>query len=173
MADDFVRQFQNGPPLERPMTEAEEMRADDIEWEARKRLDPKLVSTTYDAIMDAMTVQHQAAELHGPDAARRDDEEREERQFLKAFELGLNDSLRQIGMRVMRLVRDDRGTDAEQWGWRVQVRDSEGRPFAVTLTYDDAAIAGSRYGRNMGQHLVAQVMAKLIGARQKYFARMQ
>jgi hypothetical protein len=42
----------------------------------------------------------------------------------------------------------------------------------VTITYEDAVLAGQRYGRNMGERLMSQVMARLIDARRLYFARM-
>jgi hypothetical protein len=168
VSDDFVRQFPPGVvPIHQPKSLEENLRDEAVEWEARKRADPKLVPAAYDDINDAMTVQHQAAPTDTPDAAERERVVREERAFLVAFERGLNDKLRQIDMRVTRC-----DVDGEGKGWRVAVKDRENRPFSVTITYEDAVIAGQRYGANMGERLMSQVMTRIIDARRLYFARM-
>jgi hypothetical protein len=169
MADDFVRQYPAGVvPMHRPKSLEENLRDEAIEWEARKRADPKLVSAAYDDINDAMSVQHQAAPTDTPDASERERIVREERQFLAAFERGLNDHLRQIQMRVTRCIADGEGT-----GWTVHVKDSENRPFTVRISYDDAIRAGEKHGPMMGVKLMGIVMRRLMGARDHYFARMQ
>lgn len=168
MSDDFVRQFPPGVvPMHRPKSLEENLRDEAVEWEARKRADPKLVSAAYDDINDAMTVQHQAAPTDTPDAAERERIVREERAFLEAFRRGLSDKLRQVDMRVTNVAVDGNGT-----GWRVAVKDRENRPFDVTITYEDAVLAGQRHGRDMGEHLMKLVMQRLIDARRLYFARM-
>jgi hypothetical protein len=169
VSDDFVRQFPAGVvPVHTPRSLDEELKSEALEWEARKRADPKLVSAAYDDINDAMTVQHQAAPTDAPDAAERERIVREERQFLEAFSRGLDDVLPSIGMRVVKTIADGHGT-----GWRVQVKDSAGRPFSVLVSYEEAIAAGSQHGANMGEHLMAMVVAKLTEARDRYFARMQ
>lgn len=168
MADDFVKQFQSGPPVHTPKSLEENLREEAIEWEARKRADPKLVDAAWTDINDAMTVQHQAAPTHEPTAAERDQQEKDERQFLEAFERGLSERLVSYQMAVKRCSKDGEGQ-----GWRIFVRDSAGRPFDVRISYDEAIRAGQRYGDRMGQELMSIVTRRLLGAREAYFRRMQ
>lgn len=168
MSDDFVRQFPAGVvPVHRPKSLEENLRQDDLEFEARKRADPKLVPALYDDINDAMTEQHQAAPTDIPDAHERERIVREEREFLAAFERGLAERLVQVQMAVTRCVQDGTGE-----GWRIHVRDSAGRPFDVALSYDEAIKQGQKRGRKMGDALMTIVVTKLLAARRRYFERM-
>lgn len=167
MADDFVKQFQSGPPVHAPKSLEENLREEAIEWEAQKRADPTLVDKAWTDINDAMTVQHQAEPTHELSRTERDELEKDERQFLEAFQRGLAANLVSIGMRVVAVRKDGQGT-----GWRVMTKDSDNRPFAITITYDDAIDAGKAHGENMGRSLVALVISKLQAAREAYFRRM-
>lgn len=168
MSDDLIRRFQHGPPVHRPKSLEENLRDDDIEWEERKRRDPGIVARAYDDIVDAMTEQHQAATTDIPDAHAREREEREERARLEAFSRGLRDVLPGIGMSLVRCTLDGHGN-----GWRAAVKDREGRPFAVSITYDAMIAAGQKHGREMGVHLLAETIGELKAMRERYFARMQ
>lgn len=168
MADDFVRQYPAGVvPIHRPKSLEENLRDDAVEWEARKRADPKLVSAAYDDINDAMTEQHQAAPTDIPDAAERERIVREEREFLEAFRRGLCDRLVQVQMTCTRCVPDGAGE-----GWRIHVRDSAGRPFDVLVSYEEAIRQGQKRGRKMGDALMTIVVTKVLAARRRYFERM-
>lgn len=91
--------------------------------------------------------------------------------FARAFQLGLLDQLQgnARGLTVKRVSLDGLGR-----GFCCHFADRSGRPFTVTITYDEGFAAAATHGATeMGRGMLDIVIGKLNKAYDRYFERMQ
>jgi len=90
--------------------------------------------------------------------------------FMLQFQVGLTEQLRgnEHGFVCLGVSPDGHGT-----GFICSFRDKAGRPFNVSISYDDGFAEAAKRGKSeMGRGMLDVVLARLIAAREKWFARM-
>lgn len=91
------------------------------------------------------------------------------RRFCRDFRDALNSQLSGAGLFCQAMRPDGRGD-----GFALTFVDRQGRPFHVEYSFDEGIAAAVRVGdENMGREMIGEVAAKVIAARERYFARMQ
>lgn len=134
----------------------------------QERDDPGLADDVVDMIADSMESNtHQSVATNIPDAAKRDDDERAERQFLEALPRACREQLAGTGIIVTRAAPDGTGE-----GYIIHARDRLGRTFTAELSLDEGIQLGVEHGETMGRGIVDLICKRLLAARERWFARM-
>lgn len=174
---DFVRQFDVGAPDPSSVIPdgetqaevlAEQKRREDVEWEAQKRLNPKIIGQVYDDWHDAQTVQHQAAPSNLPTAEERDAEERARVQLAQAIMAGVYERLAPCDLSPVACVPDGTGG-----GFLLSVKDQVGRRYRVEMDFDALGGIMAAACSDPFQRLLDHICQAVLDKRADYFARMQ
>lgn len=154
MADDW---FKGGTP-DKPNRAGLSRSVDDP-------VEDKLADDVMDMVLES--VQGRGSAVCRP-AEEREQEKRDEIQFLAALAGELNERLSGQGIRVLQA-----GDDGTGEGYRIKARDRAGRPYDITVTFDE--FHDKMRGLKGGQvrACIDHVAERILAARATYFARMQ
>lgn len=141
---------------------------EDLEWEVRKKLEPKVIADVYDAFHDAQTFQHQAAPSNLPTQEERDDEEKARQQLAQAIMAGVNERLYSCDLFPVSCIPDGNRT-----GFVLSVKDKVGRRFRVDMDFEAMGGIMSQSGTDPFQKLLSHICQAVLDKRADYFARMQ